>query len=381
MMQQPITDTPASTASASSISLSAQDVARLISEDSAGARIDVLEKMAAGHAGHRLDEHEQEIAQQIFRILMNDSEVKVRIALADALKDDDQAPRDVILHMSDDIPPVALKVIEHSDVLSSADLIRIIRRSGDQPERQIAVARRKHVPVPVSTALVETKQPDIVSALVGNAGADISETGYLIIVDTFPAHEQIAAALAERDLPITIVEKLIHQATDKVGEELRRKYQVGTAKFKADTERTRELATLRLLDGKVSSQDIERLVEQMHAHGRLTVSLALTALCRGNLEFFEIVLARLAEIPVRNARLLVEDKGELGFKALYEKARLPESLYKATRAVLTALLSLKDETVSGAQLSNRLVERVLSYSEEIENLSYIIALIRQNNLH
>jgi uncharacterized protein (DUF2336 family) len=384
-MTQPLSTESKQAGFAGALGLSPQDVARLISEDSPAARIDVIEKVALEHAAHQLADNERELAQQIFRILMRDTEVRVRAALSQAIKADSQLPRDVVLHLAYDVPDVSLPMIEHSDVLSPSDLIGIIRTSNDEPERQIAIARRRHVPEPVSSALVETGHAEVVSHLVNNAGADISESGYQAIISAFPTHEKIAAAIAQRNLPLTLVENLLHHATDKVGTELRKKYQLGEGQIRADTERTRELATLRLLDGNVSTQDVERLVEQMHAHNRITPSLILTALCRGNLEFFEAVMARLASIPMRNTRLLIQDKGELGFKALYEKANLPESLQKATRIVLRALLDMKTEsgTANAPHNANRLVERVLAYADgqEVENLSYIIALIRQNNLH
>ncbi len=386
MMQLPSTDAaPPSSSSPRSFGLSAQDVARLISEDSPLTRIEVMERIAQEHGTGQFDPREQAIAQQIFRILMHDTEVKVRSALAQAVKDDSHISRDIILHMAQDVDDVSLPVIEHSAVFSEADLIGIVRANAESP-RLIAVARRKQVPALVSSVLVDTGKPGVVSELVNNSGAAISEESYQTIVDTFPTHERIVTSLAGRDnLPVTVVEKLMHQASGKVGEELRQKYGLDGGQVKADTERTRELATLKLLEGNVSSAEIEKLVEQMHKFGRLTPSLLLTALCRGNLEFFEAVIARLAGIPTRNARMLVEDKGELGFKALYEKSKLPESLRQATRVVLSAVLQVKPEVGAsgGRHFANRLVERVLSHTEgrEIENLSYIIALIRQNNMH
>ncbi|MGB1539640.1 MAG: DUF2336 domain-containing protein, partial [Rickettsiales bacterium] len=141
--------------------------------------------------------------------------------------------------------------------------------------------------------------------------------------------------------------------------------------------------TLQLLDNAIEPDDVQALVNQLSDNRRLTPSIILTGLCRGNFAFFEVSLAKLVGIPAENARKLINDKGELGFKSLYKKAGLPESMFDACKLLLEVMREMaeKKESQPGSiHYANRAVEKLLTRARgrEVENLAYIIALIRQN---
>jgi hypothetical protein len=86
-------------------------------------------------------------------------------------------------------------------------------------------------------------------------------------------------------------------------------------------------------------------------------------------------------IPVENARTLIADRGELGFRAIYNKSGLPEAMFPAVKLLLKIVRELDAEGAQNgsSRYANSVVERILHYSEEnpVENLSYIIALVRR----
>lgn len=363
-------------------SLSQEDVARLLTEPSASSRIEVLGRVAQGYDS--FNERELAIAEQIFRLLVHDTEISVRAALALALKDSAEIPRDIIIDLARDVVDVAVPLIKSSDVLSDADLLNIIRRSGDLG-RLLAIAQRRRISNMVSSELIDTGETQVISTLVKNTGAQISDRGFQTIVTDFSDHPSVVEALVGRgDLPATVVEKLISTVTGSLAAKLQEKYQVSAPQFRGETDKTRELATLRLVESNPDPLEVDKLVSQLYAFGRLTPSIILTSLCRGNLIFFETSLAKLAGIPVSNARKLIGDRGGLGFKALYGKSGLPDSIFNAARLVLDVVLEFAAEgsRPGGIHYANRLVERILSRAEgsNVENLSYIIALIRQNSI-
>ena len=82
----------------------------------------------------------------------------------------------------------------------------------------------------------------------------------------------------------------------------------------------RERATENLIhDGTKAEMDFGDFVEQLYNNGRLTETLIFRALCLGDVIFFEAALAKLADIPIRNAYQLIQDRGYLGLNAIYEK--------------------------------------------------------------
>lgn len=365
-----------------SLHLSEQDVHRLLTESSGESRADVVMKIAANYNRGDFSDRELPVAEQIFRLLAKDGSLPVRSVLAELLKQSDHLPRDVALTLAHDYEDaVATPILQHSTVLSEYDLVRVVERASDMP-RLLAIAQRKLVPERVSAALVDTGRAPVVGALIGNQGARLNEQSYSRIIQTFQNEAEMMASLAQREhLPVTVAEALVSYVSEATKKELRSQYRLQEAEVSRQTQSVREHATLRLLDGDPSLEAHAALVTQMLESDRLTPSLLLSALCRGNVLFFEMALAHLAAIPLSNAQLLIHDRSGLGLTKLYAKTGLPESLLEATRATLQVVKNMEQEGEQPGTLhfANRAVAQLLLQTDanEVDNLSYIIALIRQ----
>lgn len=361
--------------------LSKRDVERLLTEDTEDVRIDILRQVAEVHMQRKYSIKELAVAEQILRLLVRDTEVSVREALALALKDNPHIPHDIIIALTRDVEAVAVPVIESSSVLTDADLLSLIQ-STQHIAKPTAIARRKILSKEVSAALVGTHNMQIVVQLMKNPEAPLPEEMLQTILRDYGRNKDMMDILAQRsDLPVTIVEKIIALVSDTLAENLRVQYNISASSIASETEKVREVATLRLVDGSVSSRDIDKLIDQLLVFGRLTPSIILSSLCRGNLYFFEASLARLSNIPVRNAQVLIHDKGGLGFKALYTKAALPEKFFQACKLLLQVVGGMQrpGNNASPTTYANVLAQTLLARAagQKIENLSYIIALIRQ----
>lgn len=378
-MPAPLTDVLAHDDSAP-IYLSQQDVDLLLNDNSSDSRINVLEKISREYTKGAFRERELVFAEQIFRVLMKDTELRVRETLSQRLHDNPNIPRDIILHMAHDVEQVALPVLQASQVLSDADLIHIIESSREL-SKLIAVSKREQLSGRVSEHLVETLYPQVVKSLLDNDGATINEPTYDKIIRDLAHEGEITSAMVERvGLPLSIAEKLVKHVSGALAEELHRRYNVPTQKIEQEAH---ENVTLNLMTYRQSNEELEKTISNMIAFDRLTPSIILSSLCRGYLNFFEISLAKLAGIPKSNARKLIHDKGPLGFKALYDKTGLPESMFEAVRVVLQVVEQMDQEGMKPTTSSyvNELVERTLqkAHGQDIENLPYIIALIRQTS--
>lgn len=367
----------------SGLYLSEQDVHRLLTETTGDSRADVVEKIAANYNHGEFSDRELPVAEQIFRLLAKDGALSVRSVLSELLKQNTILPRDVALTLAHDHEDVvATPILQHSTVLSEYDLVRIVERASDAP-RLIAIAQRAQVPERVSAALVDTGRAPVVGVLIGNQGARLNEQSYSRIIQDFQSEAEMMASLATREhLPVTVAEKLVSYVSEAAGRELRAQYRLQEAEVSRQTQTVREHATLRLLDSDPSLEAHAALVEQMVETDRLTPSLLLSALCRGNVLFFEMALAHLAGIPLSNAQLLIHDRSGLGLTKLYVKTGLPESLLAATQVTLRVVKSMEEEGEQPGTLhfANRAVAHLLLEADasEVDNLSYIIALIRQH---
>lgn len=382
-MSQPITSNQTAALDEEHLFLSEDDVERLLKDNSSESRIRVMQKISSQYVGHLLSETELLYAEQIFRALLHDAEVQVRRALSESLKNADAVPRDIIIGLAQDREEVALPVIRSSQVLSDADLIRIIESSREVAKID-SVASRDKVSGRVSRALVETHYPQVVKTLLENENASIEAREYEAIMHDHSDNRSITDAMARREaLPIPIVEKLIHHVSDSLIEEIEEKYGIDLEEAK---QKTRESVTLQLIPQSTSDEEIDVIVQQMLMYERLTPSIILSSLCQGNIRFFEIALARIAKIPRPNARKLIRDKGLLGFEALYEKTEMPASTFDAVRLLLQIVIELEKEEdlIPGSTAyANKVIEALLHRAEEneIENLSYIMALVRQSIVH
>ena len=366
----------------SALALSPDDIRRLLEDGSTQTRVDITDKIASAYSSSQLHENELKVAEQIFRLLVRDTEMRVRVSLAQHIKNSIAIPRDIVLAMARDIEQVSLPLLEFSEVLNDADLLELLHTSQDV-SRFLAVSKRRVVSELVSGALLKHDSEEVVSSLMNNEGADIAEEDFASVIERFQGNENVMNAVGNRALlPLSAAEKLITVVSKTFAENLKKKYLFPSESIAQEVTNTREKETLQLVKNVDDDVSLEALVAQMQNTNRLTPSMILGALCQGNFAFFEASLARLSNIPVSNARLLITDKGELGFRALYNKSGLPEAMLPAVRLLLTVIRGLAEEgeRPGKARYANAVIERILKYSEDtpIENLSYIIALVRRS---
>ncbi len=363
------------------LTLSEEDVNRLLRDTTSDTRIDMTDRIAGAYSKTVLSQQENLIAEQIFRLLLRDTEVRVRMSLAEHVKASPSIPHDIIKKLAKDVEEVALPVLQHSEVLTDDDLVDLVHSTGDL-SKHLAISKRKNVSVMVSDTLLGKGNNKVAATLANNEGAVISETGMSKIIEAHGSNEEIMESLTKREnLPVAAVNKLINVVSSKLAETLKQKYNVSAEHIDQEVEKAREKETLQVIRHARSSEDVMKLITQLRAFNRLTPSIILSALCQGNFEFFEASLAVLAKLPVENASALINDRGELGFRAIYNKSGLPDAMFPAVNMLLRIVHQLhgEGEQPGGAQYANRIVERILQQAEDSQmaNLSYIIALVRR----
>ena len=163
MNQLPSTDSPIS----AGITLTRDDVERLLHNDSPASRSVILDKVASHYNAKDLTAREQEVAEEIFRLLMRDISLQVRETLAEQLQHNAEIPRDIVLHLAADVESVAVPVLKASKVLSDADLVSLVEASRDIG-KLLAISEREKVSSRVSAALVDTHYNQVVTTLLGS---------------------------------------------------------------------------------------------------------------------------------------------------------------------------------------------------------------------
>ena len=345
--------------------LSKADVAKLLSDPTPDNRAATAAKVAEAFDPQALSPSERQLAEDIFRLMLKDAEVRVRQALTENLKENRNVPHDVAVALANDVDQVALPMIEFSQALNDEDLIAII--GSQNPAKQEAIAGRSSVSEALSDALVESGNEAAVTRLVKNEGAEISEQTFQKVVDDFGDRQGVQDAMVNRSLlPVTVAERLVTLVSENLREELVKRHDLSGSIATDIILKSRERATISLSSDS-GVDDVMVLVRQLMDNGRLTPSITLRALCMGDITFFECAMATMAGVTLENARRLIHDRGPLGLRALFDKAGLPPAQFMAVRAALD--VSRETEMDGGEndqeRYARRMIERIMTQYDDL----------------
>lgn len=360
------------------MNLTREDINLLVREPSAAMRSRIAQKITTSYNTGLLNESEIALANEIFRLLLKDTETKVRKLLAEELKFSLTAPHDVIWALANDVTEVASPILEHSYVLTEEDLMAIVRATREHPKLK-AIASRESISRELSHALIETEDPIVAKQVLANKNATLADTTVELVLDTYAKDNAVLEELVYRGgLSHVFAEKLFTVVSDTLRKQLTKKYRLNRHVLEDAATKARETAMLQFMSPWMSQQDISQLINEMYRNRRLTDSVIIRSLCIGDLRFFETAIAKRVGVPVANARILILDPGPLGFKALYDSAGLPPGFYDAIHTMLRLAL---EETEYGRYRTDDFGERMIhtirkhGYDRSIDNMETLLSMI------
>ena len=354
--------------------LSQADVARLLADPSIDVRAEVASKLAVEIDSPALTGAELEIAQDIVRLMARDVATAVRAALSHCLRSAKRLPHDVALRLAHDVDSVALPILSDSGVLTDADLIAVVRNGSALKHEAVAV--RRDVSEAVSDALIACAGESAVTVLMRNETARIGDDSFGRAIDRFASSESVTESMVKRHyLPASIAERLVAVVSDQLASYLVVHHQLSPAVATDLVLQSRERAIMQLRDD-AAEIDLNDLVRELHQNGRLTPTLVLRAVCMGDVDFFNAALSTLAEVPVSNTRILIEDAGGKGLASLWREARMPDRLLPAVRVALQVIASTRldggDHDLE--RYRGRVIGRIVTQFEDFEgdDLDYLL---------
>ena len=326
----------------------------------AAERAEATSALARAYLYSELSQDDRIAAEGAMIMLLDDPSPLVRHALADALGSSPAAPAAVMHALVNDQPDIAAIVLERSPQLLDSDLVDSIAVGSS--ELQAAVSRRAALPRSVSAAIAEVGGPEACLTLIENPGADIAVFSLDRIVERFGHLAAIRESLlAWPDLPAATRHALVVKLSETLAGFVVARQWLDAGRAQRIAQEACEKATV-ILAATSESNDVSPLVGHLRQTGQLTAGLVLRSLLSGNHDFFEQSLAELAELPARRVSALLHDRRGVGFKAVYDRAGLPASVYPAFRAAIEAMheTGLAAEPGGNTRLRRRMVERVLT---------------------
>lgn len=355
--------------------LSEQDIRTLVRHPDAELRAMAAQRLCRTVRGETLSGDERAIAHDLLAYMAKDAAAIVRRALAVTLKNSPKLPRDVALMLINDIDSIAVPVLNFSPVFDDADLIEVLRSKA--AAKVAAIARRPKVSGSLVTEIVRYADSHALADLAANDGAEISPEQAGLMLARYRDNDLITEAfIRRRDLPIGIMERLVTAISEEAAVALSARHALPVDMVIDIANRTRERATIDLIDQSFLTQDIARFTRRMHDEGRLTATLILRAAGVGQMRFVEHGLAVLAGISHPKAALMVHDAGPFGLKALCARAGLDGA---AAKFVMAAAVIFRDLELSGvtydrAYFQEMMILRVLTLPMKISEADQLYFL-------
>ncbi|ALL12903.1 pole-localized protein SpbR [Caulobacter henricii] len=322
-----------------------------------------------------LADDERQVAHDILRVMATDAAELVRRAMAVTLKNSPALPPDVAIRLARDVESIALPIITFSPVFSDSDLAEIVRMGG--AARQMAVAKRPKLSTRVTSVLIESGTEEAVAVVCANDNARFSDLALQKALDRFSKSEQVLQAVAYRStLPLAVSERLIDMVGDQLRDHILSHHALSPERVLELVVGAKERATIDLVDQAGRAADPKAFVQHLNRVERLTPSLLLRALAHGHMTFFEWAVAELAGVPHHRTWLMIHDAGQLGLKAICERAGLPSRLYAAYRAGVDAFHAMEFDGRSQdrERFQEHMIQRFLTSPQTIarEDSDYLL---------
>jgi len=254
--------------------------------------------------------------EAVFLALVAETERDIRARLAERLARADWAPRRLIETLANDDIEVARPVIAASPLLRDSALIRLITEA--TLAHRIEVAQRPRISAAVVEAALNKAEPAVLTALAGNATAEITEPCMARMVE----HAKTITAMgAPLSLHPRLSAKLATALYLWVGQSLRSaivdRFDVDVAALDATIAASMAEAPARPKRSGPDASQI-KLVDKLAAAGQLKPGYLLRVLKDHQLGLFEAALAKLGGFHVEEIHRAVTspDRPELMALAL-----------------------------------------------------------------
>jgi uncharacterized protein (DUF2336 family) len=252
--------------------------------------------------GTGLNQRERALMHEILRRLTRDVEMTIRIALAERLADDTTAPLELILLLADDAIEVARPLLLRSPLLSDEDILKLIADAGH--EHHEAAANRPHIGEPVTDLLAKSEKESVLVALVRNATAKISTVAYEALVEKSRRIASLQEPLTSRpDLPPVLATRMCEWVSDALKSYIVKNYAIAPDKLStAMTEATGVLKSEPAAPRNPPAESAQKLIDKLAISGQLKAGFLLRVLHQGQMDLFDLALAKLVNLPLPELR-------------------------------------------------------------------------------
>jgi uncharacterized protein (DUF2336 family) len=343
----------------------------------AGERAEATGALARAYLHSDLAKDDRAAAEGAMIMLLDDPSPLVRRALAEALAGSADAPHAVIHALASDHADIATLVLARSPLLIDAELVDVV--ASGSCDLQAAIASRAPLQSAVAAALAEVGALEACLVALENPDAAFAPASFDRLVTRFGRVGAVREAMfARADLPMAARHVLMGMLSSLLADFVVDREWLARSRADQVVRDARDRGAVAIA-ALGPDPDTRPLVRHLRMSGQLTAGLVLRALLSGHVAMFEEVLAELSGLPLARVQALIHGRGAAGFRAVYEKAGMPASVFPAFREALTALGEASSEDAVSSRLKRQVVERVLAQCEraDVADIEPLLILLRR----
>ncbi len=288
-------------------------------------RIEAAYAMARAYLRNDITEEERDDIEAALTKILEDPAPAVRAALAETFGARKKAPKHIINALAADTLDVSIITLSQSPLLHDIELVEFIKTS--EIDNQIAIACRPWLSETVIAAIAEFGSKDACMAVMMNPVAEFSQDNLHAIAQRFGDVTEIRLMLLERD-DIAAETRLI--LIDKLGSALSSlvisKGWMQAPKAEKAVAEACDKASI-IFVANASNDDVTHLVRNMIESGKISVNYLLRAVCMGNITLVAQAFAELSGVRFSRVEAILTKDRKSAFKALYDRAGLPQSAF------------------------------------------------------
>lgn len=260
-----------------------------------------------------LSDRERALMSDILHKLVRECEMAVRRDLAERLSKSENPPHELIVLLANDEIEVAQPILANCNVLRDMELVQIIRRRTQQ--HQLAIAMRRAVSEPVSDALVETGNENVIKTLLENQDAQISEATMTYLAEESRRVDTYQEPLVKRhDLDPELAKRMYLWVSAALREHILENFEVDPT---ALDETLDDLAASMVTDPAHqpgeggASRPAEVLARHLVQSDENAWHMMIQVLRQGEVTLFEALLGEVGDLsPARVQKIVYEAGGE-----------------------------------------------------------------------
>jgi uncharacterized protein (DUF2336 family) len=248
-------------------------------------------------------DHARKLISDVFMVLVDHAEHEIRVRLAETVAAARWAPSALINALALDDIEIARSIIAKSPVLDDGDLMKLLVIA--TIDHQIEVARRPDITSVVVQAILDRGEPAVLTALAGNASAQVDPDGLARLVAAARNVASLRTPLARHPrLTAELAYALYNWVGEALREELAERFTIDPAQLEhamndAVGQAYSGAPSPPPPGGEIERREMEtRLIAKLQAAGQLRPGFLLKSLRDGKLYLFQLALATLANLEM-----------------------------------------------------------------------------------